>query len=996
MADAALTFVSWVRRGLATALQATEGDAPGPQTLAEVIVRFNADDLSARANLDLVGPGDIVGLDSSVVVRTWPRPEDLDAEFVAYPLIEFDQADLPWRYSPARNSGDPVTAKDDHLRPWFSLVVLATDEGSITPPTPERKIALLNVSNIADLPAQANLWAWAHTQFEGQEINDPNDYELANRQIKGQPGLSVARLLSPRLLRSNVEYIACLVPTFERGRLAGLGKLAERPDTDSLLGWDLADLPFQLPIYYSWRFRTGTIGNFEQAARLIKSFVLPATIGRRDMDAGDPGLDLVPAANGSLPVEGALMSVAAFHDGAPPWPTAERDPFIADLKELLNAPAQAAPNVDPVLAPPLYGEWYAAESTLNGELPHAGGPPCTTPPCTNPPWYYQLNSDPRNRVAAALGTKVIQNEQQALLSGAWEQVEEIDSINEKLRVLQAARGILTRIWLRHFVTTDRQLFFHLTLRLHSRVVCGDRTVCQRIVGSPIVPGFMSATWLRLSRPQGPVGRLQGRPELPGTFTPNLLDLLNQCKRPAGDPDQPPGGTHDTGNHPLPGGLPCEIVDELVAAGTSVNLFWGLVILWVARKLLVTRSGDCWWIGLKALRIAIGLIFVSISGPDVQRRCRFRNGALSVADILGSPPMPTFSGLVSIPTSFPSPPLPGTTADNAQAAAVRAALGVLHQVFVPPPVLPCLPPMDLAACHTELVAQLVPSLTVGERIADRITIDPSVEWDPIDPLEPILVVPEFERPMYEPLKAISYDWLLPGLNQIERDTVGLAVTNQRFVEAYMVGLNHEMTRELLWNEFPTDQRGTYFRQFWSIAGHILEDGSTLSSDELRDIEVLRLWNETANLGDNSPRPAAPGDPSAPFLVLVVRAQLIRKYPNVIVYAQRLDATTQTLVGKQEHPIFYAMLEPDVAFYGFQLTEQEVRTDPRWYFVLQEQPGEPKFADETAYGVQPKTTPDPTVVNNSAGSTSAGLVAERAFLQPFRLGIQATTLLPTSAP
>ena len=30
---------------------------------------------------------------------------------------------------------------------------------------------------------------------------------------------------------------------------------------------------------------------------------------------------------------------------------------------------------------------------------------------------------------------------------------------------------------------------------------------------------------------------------------------------------------------------------------------------------------------------------------------------------------------------------------------------------------------------------------------------------------------------------------------------------------MVGLNHEFARELLWREFPTDQRGSYFRQFW---------------------------------------------------------------------------------------------------------------------------------------------------------------------------------------
>ena len=35
---------------------------------------------------------------------------------------------------------------------------------------------------------------------------------------------------------------------------------------------------------------------------------------------------------------------------------------------------------------------------------------------------------------------------------------------------------------------------------------------------------------------------------------------------------------------------------------------------------------------------------------------------------------------------------------------------------------------------------------------------------------------------------------------------------------MVGLNHEFARELLWREYPTDQRGSYFRQFWDVSGY----------------------------------------------------------------------------------------------------------------------------------------------------------------------------------
>src|SRR5690606_26471298 len=215
-----------------------------------------------------------------------------------------------------------------------------------------------------------------------------------------------------------------------------------------------------------------------------------------------------------------------------------------------------------------------------------------------------------------------------------------------------------------------------------------------------------------------------------------------------------------------------------------------------------------------------------------------------------------------------------------------------QRLTAPAALQCPPGMDLDTCRTALEETLVPSSTAGRRVTSRIHIDQDrVGWNPSDPLQPIFAPPEFERPMYLPLGQVSEDWILPGLSQMKRDSVGLAVMNQRFIEAYMVGLNHEMTRELLWNEFPTDQRGTYFRQFWSVAHHILENGSTKPPDELRDIKPLRQWAETADLGDNSPRPPLQQNgQDQPFLVLVIRAQLIQKYPNVIVYAQTVEPGT----------------------------------------------------------------------------------------------------------
>lgn len=65
--------------------------------------------------------------------------------------------------------------------------------------------------------------------------------------------------------------------------------------------------------------------------------------------------------------------------------------------------------------------------------------------------------------------------------------------------------------LRHFKTLSQQRFYQLTARLHAQITCGGNTVCFNVQGSPIIPGFLSAQWLRCARPLGLIGRVQGRP-----------------------------------------------------------------------------------------------------------------------------------------------------------------------------------------------------------------------------------------------------------------------------------------------------------------------------------------------------------------------------------------------------------------------------------------------------------------------------------------------------
>ena len=79
---------------------------------------------------------------------------------------------------------------------------------------------------------------------------------------------------------------------------------------------------------------------------------------------------------------------------------------------------------------------------------------------------------------------------------------------------------------------------------------------------------------------------------------------------------------------------------------------------------------------------------------------------------------------------------------------------------------------------------------------------------------------------------------------------------------MVGLNHEFARKLLWRDYPTDQRGSYFRQFWDVRGYIDSEG--LSDDPLKeklyDIPELHRWAPTSKLGEHNNRRKRPAKPA----------------------------------------------------------------------------------------------------------------------------------------
>ena len=167
---------------------------------------------------------------------------------------------------------------------------------------------------------------------------------------------------------------------------------------------------------------------------------------------------------------------------------------------------------------------------------------------------------------------------------------------------------------------------------------------------------------------------------------------------------------------------------------------------------------------------------------------------------------------------------------------------------------------------------------------------------------------------------------------------------------------------------------------------------------------------------------------PRLVLLVRGELLRRYPGAVIYAVHATGTIDNPDLDDSTwlpPLFRGLLLPDVTFIGFNLTVAEARGDTGgagWWFVIAQQPTEPRFgldiasfpppalgswndlswghlaADATALtalAYAPATPGGSLAAAAPEGlrwGTGAGVQAHITFQQPVRVAMHATDLLP----
>jgi hypothetical protein len=950
-------FHSWSRRGIS--LNISEVDDLGAGTSAQmeraqVAVGVTLNGTPNPKNFLLIGPGDIIGVNSNMIVKTEPLNwiTNFEPNYLAF--IEFYDEDFAWRYTPAAPSGDK-------LRPWLHLLVLKQEEftrSATNVPLPSIAITGKNV-----FPPDTETWLWAHmhsnADIPDSELSDLAKFLLSlNQSMNADPDQVYCRLLCPRQLEPSTDYYAFLVPAFETGRLAGLQQdtsatHAQKPS------WSKTGANGDMPVYFEWYFKTGVDEDFESLVNLLQPGPMDPSVGIRDMDCSAPGF--VEAENPTQPLpgtqppiiglEGALASPSMVPTVFPNPPASNQ--FQVELQKIANLPVTiigTSSSGDPVISVPIYGSNHAKTSATDVvELD-----------ITKANWVNDLNRDPRTRVPGGFGTTVVQNNQSYLMPKAWAQVAGVLQANKLIKASVFMMKVAVNFTAKTLSKIPQTSFLAISKPVLSRVLGSPTTIWQQINQSSVPVAVFSGTFRRLTRP---AGKFMKRLTATGTFDyGTMLTGLNNGTLTAAPVVVTPAGLPNTqtiagqiGNTTLPAWLLWVMAHRL----------WLLIALLIILLIGALLTGSFLLFGVLAAAAIAGYIYLGTLQNTTTAATNLANPQAELASLSSIPPQPAFTLYQSDETSIAPPTLTTAGADSVEGANFRAALPDIDSRLALVVPVAAITELDLTNAYTKVSTAIHPYTAFPLRLSARIKFPGYISLSEPDKIFPAMAYPDFEDPMYKYLTAISQELLMPNIKMIAPNSISLAQTNQKFIESYMVGLNHEMGRELLWNGYPTDERGSYFRQFWEVKG-LIEPSTTLTeaqqTEDYKDIKPIDTWAGNSVLGSHNNR--APAGSTVGQAVLVIRGELLKRYPNTLIYAQKAitapdkgslpvidqSLTDQEFTTELKFPLYKGDATPDIKFFGFDLTIDQARgtaTSPGftdqlgWFFIIQEVPGEPRF-------------------------------------------------------
>ena len=955
MSDQSLRFLPWLRRGLARSIAA--GTAESSATIA---FSLKVGGEPVQQSLRMRGPGDVVGIDPGQIIRVEPRPGTLDFEPNYFPAVEFATPDLPWMFTP--------TAPDakNRLLPWLTLVTvseaLATIETRANLPLPVLTVPL------SELPPDLNeVWAWAHVQ-----TTSTYKHGGLSQALNDAPETFISRVLSPRNLKPDTGYLACLVPTYKAGLLAGID-LPVASDTGQTLAWSSSDSgSIELPVYYSWSFRTGPAGDFETLVTRLVPRELDETVGRSELDITelvDIGILLPADMPDTTCFFGALVSPTAMLETEsepkpPPVPHTpptrppvdppridEVDPVREALYGFLT-PEVGEPGEgpydyrvdDPVVTPAIYGR-----EQLTGEPLPAPGPdrPVFLEP-EEPIWYSVVNTLPRTRGAAGLGVRIVRRHQEDFMAQAWSEVTALRAINQTLQQATYASLIANR-WQARVAVLGAGEALQVTRSAHARILpASGKTIWGQVRAADVPTGVISMDFQRMVRTGGVVHHAL----LLATGSSFIQHELRQIAV------TNPSHLMGLSAHTLPVGAQWTVTSTPEGVGTTVGGYTG------------PFSGAVGHLADQLDTLLTGGISTT-ERPEVTdvvlRTNQLASDHVNLVDALaerGYPLTPEMQAtrnaagtLVQTTSQYVNQVNKGTLPAPAQVRTIRSQAQTLYdalnnwtkaggEITLPPgnPVEGSVATLEPIAAA--LQTALTPTQTISTYLQSRITLT-NRAWGSRPIPSRFTAEPVFDDALYRYVCELSAEYMLPGIGDIPQNTVGLVEANGEFVEAVLIGTNHEMSREMRWREYPADLSGTWFKRFWS--------------DTQDDIGAIGGpdWAGNNTLGEN-----LIGQLSDASLVLLIKGDVLRRYPNLAVYA--LPATVTTLPDengtlrrirvRQEpeaphFPVFSGELTSGVKFFGFDgldyadvlgdATPENTSTNGGYFFALQEQPTEPRF-------------------------------------------------------
>lgn len=934
MADqATLHFGSWRRNALFDGAERVGGRLKGKLKLSL------SDDLigvpsSGDAAYTLMGAADVGALRPGAITQVAPAPFSRDAETTKLVHVDLREPDLPWRYTPRETPGA------ESLAPWLVLLVGTAEEIRVEGGV----VAQVEQSVLLAHPLEQS-HTWAHTQRAGDRTTARI---LSPRGTEPRPGgIGVVGLAAQR------EHVAVLVPSFND---AG----EQMWDAAGVL--QLGSLP-ALPALHSWRFWTAEAGDFETLAAALR-VPLAGDVGKarlqyRRLDLDDP-----------LEVRGAITSLQQQETPA------DTAAVMADLA--------------------LLGE--EVEGTLG--RPALGRPWMPEPDDADSGWAHDLNDDPRFRGSAGLGAWMGVEGQEALMAAAVAQAGALREAGQRIGDLAMGLEAAGRIWERRLPAEPLRRLGVLGPMTARIAADGGVTVLDRITTgtSPLDPALLSGAAQRLLRGRNRAAALAWaadpapEPERTPSGVPHLDEALGRLGLPPVEElfevddawldevigrvadllrdygakyadlvrsDARPEDVTDLVDelrrslqdllqeHLSDRQLPCEGAQVLDRAAEQAGEQLSVLL---RRALRADQDGWGRARLLELVRRGVRRCMASRRCREIFQERRRRRGRDETTREV------TCDVVVD---HVPGPDQPPHRPIDLVGVSVAVSNGV-------DPRLPD-PPGKVRLCHR----------LVGVDCGD---------------LRP----PEFpiglDFPTWSLLKQHDREWLLPGADTLEKDSVTALQTNPAFVDAFMVGINTQFMSEMRWRDLAVERTCTPLRMFWGQVDHTTGTRSA-------DIEPLDQWaaapeERIGALAHQTIKPHDPGgNPTGARLVITFRSDLFRRYPATLVYLvrpapgddvdavlsappelQRPDAgpAPETWRANRKHfgPVLAGTLTPELVFFAFDVTPTSL--DEFW-LVLDEPPAELRFRND-----------------ETIDTTSAATYAKTALDQPTRVAISGASL------